>query len=230
MGWRRGSRRPASAAGRRCGATPSQDSRRAVPSACAARASRVHPRAVFGGREAPLQSPGRDRRRSRRPTVNSGPGRNSVSSRPGSGCGRVNRLFDQLHEPRPVVGEAPAWLAAANWTVVDPARWAMNRCRAGSMARSWAETTHHDGSACQAACPDGLPKRARLVGRCWAAEHAGPPIHDDALGQTVRDLLPSTKDLLLVVWFTGTLDQASSAYAAGAKKSISSWLTRSASS
>src|SRR3954451_14238367 len=45
----------------------------------------------------------------------------------------------------------------------------MNRCRAGSMARSWSETAYHDGSTCQAAGPDGVTKRPRLVGRCWAA-------------------------------------------------------------
>jgi hypothetical protein len=34
----------------------------------------------------------------------------------------------------------------------------------------------------------------------------------------------------VVVWFTRTLDEVFGAYAAGVKKSISSWLTRSASS
>jgi hypothetical protein len=30
------------------------------------------------------------------------------------------------------------------------------------MARSWAETAYHDGTACQAPGPDGLPKMTRL--------------------------------------------------------------------
>ena len=32
-----------------------------------------------------------------------------------------------------------------------------------------AETAYHDGRACQAAGPDGVTKRTRLVGICWAA-------------------------------------------------------------
>ena len=47
---------------------------------------------------------------------------------------------------------------------------------------------------------------------------------------TRTGLAPSTKDLVLAVCFTGTLDRVFSAYAAGAKKSMSSLLTRSDSS
>jgi hypothetical protein len=53
-------------------------------------------------------------------------------------------LFDQPHEARRVVREAPTWLASSNWTVVDRARWAMNRCWAGSMARSSAQAAYRD--------------------------------------------------------------------------------------
>src|SRR3954466_9141320 len=76
------------------------------------------------------------------------------------------------------------WLAALNWTVPDPARWAMNRSRAGSMARSCAETAYHDGTACQAAGPDGVTKRPRLVGRCWAAISA--QLRIQVLGEGLR--------------------------------------------
>lgn len=77
-------------------------------------------------------------------TVNSRPGRNSVSYDRDQVAVRVKRLFDQPHEARRVVREAPTWLASSNWTVVDRARWAMNRCRAGSMARSSAQAAYHD--------------------------------------------------------------------------------------
>jgi hypothetical protein len=99
-----------------------------------------------------------------RPNLEGGGGQ-----RRGSGSGLVNRLFDQLHEARRVVREAPH---VARGGELDgrrsSARWAMNRYRAGSMARSWAETAYHDGRACQAPGPDGLSKMTRLEGR-WSA-------------------------------------------------------------
>jgi hypothetical protein len=45
------------------------------------------------------------------------------------------------------------------------------------MARSWPETAYHDEIACQPAAPAGVTKRARLVGRCWAAISAPRAIY-----------------------------------------------------
>jgi hypothetical protein len=98
-----------------------------------------------------------------RPNLEGGGGQ-----RRGSACGRVNRLFDQLHEACRVVREA-AHVAR----VVE-----LDRRRSSALgheplqvrvdARSAPETAYYDGRACQAPDPDGLPKMNRLDGR-WSA-------------------------------------------------------------
>src|SRR5258708_4078110 len=52
--------------------------------------------------------------------------------------------------------------------IVAPARWAIQRCSAGSMIRSAPDTAYQDGSVCQATDPDGVPRICGLIGRCAA--------------------------------------------------------------
>src|SRR5262245_53405042 len=62
----------------------------------------------------------------------------------------------------------PAWLASSKRTTVEPARSAKNACRSGSITRSWPEIAYQEGSALQAAGPDGSKPARKLIGR-WAA-------------------------------------------------------------
>src|SRR2546426_7884019 len=79
----------------------------------------------------------------------------------GSGSGRLNRLFDQLHEPRPVMGEAAHVARGGELDGRRPSALGHEPLQGRVEARSWPETAYHDGSTCQAAGPDGMPKMPR---------------------------------------------------------------------
>jgi hypothetical protein len=54
------------------------------------------------------------------------------------------------------------------------------------MARSWAETAYHDGTACQPPGPDGLPKMTRLVGPLLGCD-LGAQLRIQVLGEVVGE-------------------------------------------
>ena len=88
----------------------------------------------------------------------------------GSGCGRVNRLFDQLHEACRVVREASHVARGGE----------LDRRRSGALGHEPLQVRVDGavvgprprtttGARARRPGPDGVTKRARLVGRCWAA-------------------------------------------------------------
>ena len=64
----------------------------------------------------------------------------------------------------------------------------MNRCRAGSMARSWAETAYHDGSACQAAGPGWSDEEAQARGELLGCD-LGAQLRIQVLGEVLGEEL-----------------------------------------